>query len=502
MRFPKFQRNSRLYPLFVFAILIVGLLTTLTVSSTKAQPDTQGDDSCLQDTSWIDPYLEEIKPQLIEERKYCQKRAITGYRSCLENRAYYLGYCKEEAIADCQFVYDQIPENDGGGTFTHIDTTWSWWDNDNYLELSYDTNGGEATGYVDIEATDDFFDCRWHKTVTLKGSYSPETCWIRGNGTEILTSEPSVEGGYCGTYVPYEKPVTWGISVEDGIINLCADASPVCDVIEIPGHVFEGIDLEPGFRVSLSCNPLQAEKDQAVICSARLFNANPNEDLEYTWYVDSAKEADTRQPTWTWASAEKGVHDITVYVQGEGRDTESTVTIEVGEERELVASIGLDPPIPVVEKGVTFTPVVEGAKANETLSYRWFVDGNLLCETAACTWGEAPKGGHVVQLEVRGEGERIAVGQREFDVVTLVDEETAGFRIVVLGCNSGVSSDDTLACSLGLERDDGIGLLNVTWLIDGVVASTDGGVDSGSDMQLGQPAPGEHVVEALVVDPE
>jgi len=86
-------------------------------------------------------------------------------------------------------------------------------------------------------------------------------------------------------------------------------------------------------------------------------------------------------------------------------------------------------------------------------------------------------------------------------MVTLVDEETAGFRIVVLGCNSGVSSDDTLACSLGLERDEGIDLLNVTWLIDGVVASTDGGVDSGSDMQLGQPAPGEHVVDALVVDP-
>jgi len=38
-------------------------------------------------------------------------------------------------------------------------------------------------------------------------------------------------------------------------------------------------------------------------------------------------------------------------------------------------------------------------------------------------------------------------------------------------------------------------------VIDGVVASTDGGVDSGSDMQLGQPAPGEHVVDALVVDP-
>ncbi|MEE9513579.1 MAG: hypothetical protein V3V46_05835 [Anaerolineales bacterium] len=253
--------------------------------------------------------------------------------------------------------------------------------------------------------------------------------------------------------------------------------------------------------VRLVCQPGTPLIGGQVVCSAEVVGANEDEELDYLWYLDSALEAETKEGKWTWASAEKGTHDITVYVQGEGRDTESTVTIEVGEELELVASIGLDPPVPVVEKGVTFTPRVEGAKAGETLSYRWFVDDALLCETAICTWGEAPKGGHVVQLEVRGEGERIAVGQHAFDVVTLVDEEQAGFRIVVLGCNSGVSSDDTLACSLGLERDEGIGLLNVTWLIDGLVASTDGGVDSGSDMQLGQPAPGEHVVEALVVDP-
>jgi hypothetical protein len=161
----------------------------------------------------------------------------------------------------------------------------------------------------------------------------------------------------------------------------------------------------------------------------------------------------------------------------------------------MVASIGMDPPIPVLEQGVTFTPRVEGAKANESLSYRWQLDGQILCETAMCAWGEALEGSHTVLLEVRGEGERIAVEQRDFEVVTLVDEEAAGFRIVGLGCNSGVSSDETLACTLGLERNEGIGALNVTWLIDGVVASTEAGVQAGSEMQLGQPAPGEHMVE-------
>jgi hypothetical protein len=259
---------------------------------------------------------------------------------------------------------------------------------------------------------------------------------------------------------------------------------------------------EASLSVQLLCQPGALLVGDRVTCSAQLLGARKGEDIEYTWYLDSAKEADTREPTWTWPSAEKGVHDITVYVQGEGRDTESTVTIEVGEEIELVASIGLDPPVPVLEQGVTFTPRVEGAKANETLSYRWILDGQVLCETAMCAWGEALKGEHIVELEVRGEGERLAVEQRLFDVVTLVDEETAGFRIVGLGCNSGVSSDETLACSLGLERDEGIGTLNVTWLINGLVASTEAGVEAGSDIQLGQPAPGEHAVSAVVVDPE
>ena len=191
MRFPDLKRKLGFHHLVILAGLLVGFLGAVTVFSSMAQPQFQGEDTCLQDTSWIDPYLEEIKPQLIAERKYCQKKAITGYRSCLESRVYQLGYCKDDAIADCQFVYDQIPENDAGGTFTHVDTAWYWWDNDNYLELSYDTNGGKATAYVDIEAVDDFFDCRWHKIVTLEGTYSPDTCWIRGGGVETFTPTSS-----------------------------------------------------------------------------------------------------------------------------------------------------------------------------------------------------------------------------------------------------------------------------------------------------------------------
>jgi hypothetical protein len=400
-----------------------------------------------------------------------------------------------------------MPEDPVGGSGLEGYSSYVWDVDD--VTFSYEGRGGAASGKIHIQRVGEIDYCDYMIDVAFSGSFDYATCSFQGTGTYSWTCQVNAERGgkclVCGERGEIAgEPGTWTAELKDNKITGgfgAADQHGVGFWVKL-GEPADYSDVEfSEFQVNLSCSPMQPEEEQEVSCTAKLRGANQNEDLEYTWYVDSAKEADTREGAWTWASAEKGVHDITVYVQGEGRDTESTVTIEVGEERELVASIGLDPPIPVVEKGVTFTPVVEGAKAGETLRYRWFVDGTLLCETAACTWGEAPKGGHFVQLEVRGEGERIAVEQREFDVVTLVDEETAGFRIVVLGCNSGVSSDDTLACSLGLERDEGIGLLNVTWLIDGVVASTDGGVDSGSDMQLGQPAPGEHVVDALVVDP-
>jgi len=377
--------------------------------------------TCQGDLSWIEGHIQTIRSRLIAEGKNCQLGGINAYKVCLARQAH-SGFCQPEAIENCadylESVIAAMPEDPMGGSGLEGDSSYAWEVDE--MTFSYEGRGGAASGKIHIK-DDSLIDyCNYMIDIVFNGSFDYESCSFQGTGSYSWTCQVSEAGGrclVCGEQGEIAgEPGTWTAELKDNEIHgrFWAGENNGAGFTVKLGEPGDYSDVEfSGFQVNLSCSPMQPEEEQEVSCTAKLRGANQNEDLEYMWYVDSAKEADTRQPTWTWASAEKGVHDITVYVQGEGRDTESTVTIEVGEERELVASIGLDPPIPVVEKGVTFTPRVEGAKANETLSYRWFVDGNLLCETAACTWGEAPKGGHVVQLEVRGEGERIAVGQRD-----------------------------------------------------------------------------------------
>jgi hypothetical protein len=497
-------------------LLLSGALLTLALFNYGAQGvqavDIRGDESLQEDETWIDEQVESIRPRLIAEGKNCQQGGLNYYRTCLVHQAA-VGAKQEEAIEYCAGYLEQLiaatPADPIGGSGLKGDTSYAWEVDD--MTFSYEGRGGSASGTMHIATVGNIDSCDYMIDMSFEGGFDYATCSFQGTGTYSWTCQvnPAVGGKclLCGEQGEIAgAPGTWTAELRDGEIHghFATDADPNHGAgftvkLGKPGN-YSNIE-ESGFLVSLACSPGQPEVGQQVTCTAELRGADENEDLDYTWYVDSAKEADTKKGSWTWGSAEKGVHDITVYVQGEGHDTESTVTLEVGEEAEFMASIGMDPPVPVLEKGVTFTPQVEGAKGGEKLSYRWFLDGNLICETAICTWAEAAGGSRQIQLEVRGEGERISVAQRQFDVVNLVDEKEAGFRIVGLGCNSGVSSDETLICSLGLERDEGVGPLNVTWLIDGVVALTEPGVESGSDMQLSQPAPGEHGVSAVVVEP-
>jgi hypothetical protein len=497
--------------LMISGVLLAWIVLVIYVQGVQAV-DTQQARTFQDDTSWIDEHIENLRPRLIAEGKNCQHGGINYYRSCLGHQAA-VGVTHEEAIKYCAGYLEQIiaamPVDPMGGSGLKGNTSYAWEVDE--MTFSYEGRGGSADGTMRMVTIPTLDHCHYTITIVFSGSFEYETCSFQGDGTYSWTCQvdPAVGGEclLCGDHgeIPGD-PGTWTAELKDneirGHFSTTANKNRGAYFYVKMGEpgLYSHIE-ESGFLVKLSCSPAHPEVDQKVTCTAELRGADENEDIDYTWYVDSAKEADTKEGSWTWGSAEKGVHDITVYVQGEGHDTESTVTLEVGEEAELVASIGMDPPLPVVEKGVTFTPKLEGVKEGEKLKFRWFVDRTLLCETAICTWPEAAGGSHQIQLEVRGDGERISVAQRQFDVVNLVDEKEAGFRIVGLGCNSGVSSDETLVCSLGLERDEGVGPLNVTWLIDGVVASTEPGVEAGSEMQLGQPAPGEHGVSAVVVEP-
>ena len=84
----------------------------------------------------------------------------------------------------------------------------------------------------------------------------------------------------------------------------------------------------------------------------------------------------------------------------------------------------------------------------------------------------------------------------------VVDAETAGFSISSVGCNSGITSDEVLACSAAFQRTrDDVGTLVVVWRIDGMVASETAAAGAVSGWALDRPAPGDHTVTVLAYDP-
>ena len=84
----------------------------------------------------------------------------------------------------------------------------------------------------------------------------------------------------------------------------------------------------------------------------------------------------------------------------------------------------------------------------------------------------------------------------------VVDAETAGFSISSVGCNSGITSDEVLACSAAFQRTrDDVGTLAVVWRIDGMVASETAAAGAVSGWALDRPAPGDHTVTVLAYDP-
>ncbi len=259
----------------------------------------------------------------------------------------------------------------------------------------------------------------------------------------------------------------------------------------------------PDFTVQLGCDPQKPFPRQPVVCSASLTGVREGESVEFHWYLDSAFVQTTSLPSWTWGKAESGTHDVDVQVVGEGRSLEARVILEVEEELDLVARIGMTPDPPLIGKSVMFAAVVEGRRFEETLSYQWWLDGEQLCTTPNCAW-VAITGTHTVQLYVRGEEGRDAGETRSFEAkaggLTVSDDPLAGFSVSV-ECSDGISSDDSLACTAGLRRERiEIGVLNVLWLIDGATAAMESTLGSMSQWSLDNPAPGSHSVQVQVTD--
>lgn len=262
----------------------------------------------------------------------------------------------------------------------------------------------------------------------------------------------------------------------------------------------------PEFAAAVACDPLHLQPEQPIACTAKLAGVRKTESPLTSWYLDGSPVGAENVLSWTWSKAEPGEHEISFVATGEeGREARGAIPVAVGERLSLRATIAMAPDPPVPDKALVFTAVVEGTRYNEAVTYEWSFDGQLLCTVEVCTIGKAPLGSHTMNLAVRGgDADRIATDARTVTVIAPAlipaDPEAAGFRINGPDCNENVTSDGTLSCAAQFRRlGTEVGLFDVTWLIDGAVATNETVLD-GSTLGLDRVPPGEHTVEVRVTD--
>jgi hypothetical protein len=264
----------------------------------------------------------------------------------------------------------------------------------------------------------------------------------------------------------------------------------------------------PDFAVQLGCVPAVPEEQQEVVCTAKAIGAHPGEALRFDWYLDDAPVAHDHGPTWVWSQAAAGAHNVDVMLTGEGRDARTVFTLGVEAEKDLVVRIGVVPDPPVAGAHVDFVANVEGKLADEHLEYEWYFGDAYVGSGESYPWDEAAAGeSHLITVRVIGRDGREASDSRVVSVPTAPDavaEATdAGFKIVYLDCSDRIASDETLACTVRIDRErTDIGVLNVTWLINRATAAEESTVGDSATWTLDAPAPGTHSVEVRVINPE
>ncbi|MEA2024187.1 MAG: hypothetical protein U9N79_07865 [Actinomycetota bacterium] len=281
----------------------------------------------------------------------------------------------------------------------------------------------------------------------------------------------------------------------------------------------------------ITASPKDPTTDDSIVFSVDATDPD-NDDLTYAWYVDGTREGPSA-PSVTWGKPTAGDHVIKVTVSDGGDTTDAFLDIRVSEhvgagdqdndgvpdDEDLCptewgegddgcppfsVAIGCAPPRPAPEDAVVCTANVTGRHVGETTLFDWYLDGGSVQSgtLATWTWGSADSGTHDIGVQAVGEG-RTSDSDTTLEVGGgLVSEEVAGFHIVSVGCNSGVSSDDTLQCTTAFERDrDDIGPLLVTWMIEFAPAASEVVSGNTASWSLAQPAPGDHTVLLSVTDP-
>lgn len=301
-------------------------------------------------------------------------------------------------------------------------------------------------------------------------------------------------------YIPGQTPASHDDRDGDGI----PDDDDAC-----PNQYGPPPDGCPTDALALACVPADPAAYAQVTCTARVPEAYRTDALTFDWYLDGAHQGTSTQPTWVWGSAEPGKHDVDVDAIGDGWSSSASIPLDVSEDRDLVATLGYAPDPPVADKSLILSVQVDGSRPDETLTYRWFLDDQLASEAETMAW-VAITGTHTVQVEVRGEGDRLAVDRRSVAVPPLQPafyEATPGaqaaFDISYLQCTESITTGETVECTVGITRDDSkVGALGVVWFVDGALAQQEESVSLRSAFALENPSPGQHTIQVRVIDPE
>ena len=183
---------------------------------------------------------------------------------------------------------------------------------------------------------------------------------------------------------------------------------------------------------------------------------------------------------------------------------------------ELIVQAALHPnPASIEDREIVFSADIYGQTPAEvnTFTYTWYLDGQIICqETHApglCAWLKPTAGNHAVQVTITSSASKRKASNGIGFVVLEHREESrddpnidAGFIINMLSCTSGITSDDTLSCTLAFQRTDpNVKELAVVWNLDGYTAASMTRTDNGAVFALDKPAPGDHTIQAVVTDP-
>jgi len=184
------------------------------------------DESCSSDISWVNEYWEEVvMPILVEENRSCQTRAVTIYKSCLQDQAIQ-GICLPEAAVACEAEFQAIPLNDGGGSVSLSPSVLHGSAEDVATSFTYPSSGGAVSGQFKY-VMKDMHVCTISVTSNISGSYDPRTCSMSGTAQLTYTYTGTACASVCGSGPDSEVacPLTlagtvpWQATLEDGMLR-------------------------------------------------------------------------------------------------------------------------------------------------------------------------------------------------------------------------------------------------------------------------------------------